>query len=171
MVQHPADVLRRARGLASSALVAFAGGDPDLLRRAAGLAEGIEEALTPLERRALDGDPLDSGELSRLSWQTVSAAALMWSIGRRQVSPSGDEPPDARSVIDALIEYPELTGAEQLRLMPELREFARQARAWAWGTRSEQLVRTTGSTSMQQPVPENASVVPVFVDPNAPPED
>ncbi len=171
MVQHPADVLLRARGLAASALVAFAGGDEELLRRAERLVEGIEEALTPLERRALDGEPLDSADLSRLSWQTVSAAALLWSIGRRQVAPPGDEPPDARSVIDALIEQPELTRAEQLRPMAELREFARQARAWAWASRSEQLVRTTGSTSMQQPVPDNASVVPVFVDPNAPEDE
>ena len=171
VVQHPADVLLRARGLAASALVAFASGDAELLRRAEGLAEGIEEALTPLERRALEGDPLEPAELSRLSWQTVSAAGLMWSIGRRQVAPPGDEAPDARSVIDGLIAQPELTGEEQLRPMADLREFARQARAWAWGTRSEQLVRTTGSTSMQQPVPDNASVVPIFVDPNAPPDD
>ena len=171
MVQHPADVLLRARALAASALVAFADGDPELLRRAAGLADGIEEALTPLERRALDGDLLEMSELSRLSWQTVSAAALMWSIGRRQVAPPGDEPPDARSVIDALIGSPHLTGEDQIRPMPDLREFGRQARAWAWGTRSEQLVRTTGSTSMQQPVPDNASVVPVFADPNAPSDE
>ena len=171
MVQHPADVLSRARALAASALVAFADGDPELLRRAAGLTDGIEEAMTPLERRALDGDLLEASELSRLSWQTVSAAALMWSIGRRQVSPPGDEPPDARSVIDALIAHPDLTGEDQIRPMADLREFARQARAWAWGTRSEQLVRTTGSTSMQQPVPDNASVVPVFADPNAPSDE
>ncbi len=171
VVQHPADVLLRARGLAASALVAFAGGDPELLDRAAGLAEGIEDALTPLERRALDGESLEPAELSRLSWQTVSAAGLLWAIGRRQVAPPGDEAPDARSVIDALIAQPDLTGQEQLRAMAELREFSRQARAWAWGTRSEQLVRTTGSTSMQQPVPDNASVVPIFVDPNSPPDD
>ena len=171
VVQHPADVLLRARGLAASALVAFAGGNPELLELAGGLAEGMQEALTPLERRALDGQPLEPAELSRLSWQTVSAAGLMWSIGRRQIAPPGDEAPDARSVIDALIAQPELTGEEQLRPMAELREFARQARAWAWGTRSEQLVRTTGSTSMQQPVPDNASVVPIFVDPNAPADD
>ena len=171
VVQHPDDVLRRARGLAASALVAFAGDDAELLARAAGLAHGVEAALTPLERRAVEGDRLEPFELSRLSWQTVSAAALMWSIGRRQVPPPGDEPPDARSVIDGLIERPDLTGEDQLRPMLELREFGRQARAWAWGTRSEQLVRTTGSTSMQQPVPDNASVVPVFVDPNAPTED
>ena len=171
VVQHPADVLLRARGLAASALVAFAGGDEELLDRAGGLAEGIEEALTPLERRALDNDLLEPTEVSRLSWQTVSAAALMWSIGRRQAAPPGDAAPDARSVIDALIAQPELTGADQLRPMADLREFGRQARAWAWGTRSEQLVRTTGSTSMQQPVPDNASVVPVFVDPNAPADD
>lgn len=168
VVQHPADVLLRARGLAASALIAFAGGDPELLERAAALATGIDQALTPLERRALDGDRLEPPELSRLSWQTVSAAGLMWSIGRRQVTPPGDEAPDARSVIDGLIAQPELTGEEQLRPMPELREFARHARAWAWGTRSEQLVRTTGSTSMQQPVPDNASVVPVFADPHSP---
>ena len=171
VVQHPADVLLRARALAASALVAFAGGNAELLERAGGLVEGMEDALTPLERRALEGDLLESSELSRLSWQTVSAAGLMWSIGRRQVMPPGDEAPDARSVIDALIAQPELTGEEQLRPMPDLREFARQARAWAWGTRSEQLVRTTGSTSMQQPVPDNASVVPVFADPNAPADD
>ena len=171
MVQHPADVLSRARALAASALVAFADGDAELLRRAAGLADGIEEALTPLERRALEGDMLEPSELSRLSWQTVSAAALMWSIGRRQVAPPGDEPPDARSVIDALIAAPGLTGGDQLRPMADLRDFGRQARAWAWGTRSEQLVRTTGSTSMQQPVPDNASVVPVFADPNAPSDE
>ncbi len=158
----------RARALGASALVAFADGDPELLERAAGLVEGIDEALTPLERRALAGDALESSELSRLSWQTVSAAVLLWSIGRRQVSPPGDEAPDARGVIDPLIAQPQLGAGDQLRPMADLRDFGRQARAWAWGTRSEQLVRSTGSTSMQQPVPDNASVVPVFADQHSP---
>lgn len=161
-------MLKRARALGASALVAFAGGDPELLDRAADLAEGIEDAMTPLERRALAVEVLEPFELSRLSWQTVSAAVLLWSIGRREVSPPGDEAPDARGVIDPLLARPELSTGDQLRPMPELRDFGRQARAWAWGTRSEQLVRSTGSTSMQQPVPDNASVVPVFSDQNAP---
>lgn len=164
-------MLVRARALGASALVAFAGGDPTLLDRAATLVEGMHDSLTPLERRALEGDTLESFELSRLSWQTVSAAVLLWAIRRRDVSPPGDEAPDARGVIDPLLAQPELGADEQLRPMADLRDFGRQARAWAWATRSEQMVRSTGSTSMQQPVPDNASVVPVFADGNAPSDE
>lgn len=164
VVQHPADVLVRARCLAASALIVFAGGDEELVERAEDLVEDVERSMTLLERRALEGEALDGPEASRLSWQTVSAAVLLWAIGRRGAPPSGEHAPDARSVIDNLIEQPALTGEEHLRPMPELREFAREVRSWAWGTRDEQLVRSTGSTSIQQPVPDNARLIVDHVD-------
>jgi hypothetical protein len=74
-------------------------------------------------------------------------------------------------VIDNVIDHPELSAEDSLRPMSELRSFAREARVWAWGTREEQLVRATGSTTLQQPVPENANAVPVFGDPDAPPPE
>jgi hypothetical protein len=159
VVQHPADVLARARCLAASALVVFSGGDDELMRRAENLVDGIEASLTGLERRALDGEPLARPEASRLSWQTVSADVLLWAIGRNQAPPSGEHAPQARPLIDGLIAQPELSGDDHLRPMTELREFAREVRAWAWGTRDEQLVRSTGSTSIQQPVPDNARLI------------
>ena len=170
-IQHPADILARARCLAASALVAFSGDDDNLRELADELAAGVRDALTPLERRAVDGASLDPAEMSRLSWQTVSAGVLLWSICRRDDPPESGFAPDAREVIDNVIEQPELTGDERLRSMTDLRAFARQSRAWAWGTREEQLVRSTGSTSIQQPVPDNANTVPVFADSNAPPRE
>lgn len=164
VVQHPADVLVRARCLAASALAVFAGGNPDLFERAEGLADGVEHRLTPLERRALAGEGLDGADASRMSWQTVSADVLLWALGRRPEAPSGERAPDAHAVIDNLIEQPEMTPDDHLRPMRELREFARDVRSWAWGTRDEQLVRSTGSTSIQQPVPDNARLIVDHVD-------
>lgn len=168
VVQHPSDVLIRARCLAASALVAFAGGDGELLDLAAGLADGIWGELTPLERRALEEDALDPAELARLSWQTVSAGVLLWALGRAGAPPIGEQAPEARAVIDNVIEHPSLTAEDGLRPLAELRGFGREVRAWAWATRNEQLVRSTGSTSVQQPVPENANAVPVYADAAAP---
>lgn len=156
VVQHPSDVLARARCLAASALMVFADGDPELAGRAAELVAGVEPMLTGLERRALSGHPLEHPEAARLSWQTVSVDVLLWAVCRRAEPPSGERAPDARAVIDNLVERPELAGDDHLRPMSELRQFAREVRAWAWGTRDEQLVRSTGSTSIQQPVPDNA---------------
>lgn len=168
VVQHPSDVLVRARCLASSALVAFADGDEELLDLAAGLADGIWGDLTPLERRALEDDPLEPGELSRLSWQTVSAGVLLWALRRASEPPAGERAPEARMVIDNVIEQPTLAPEDGLRPLTQLRAFGREVRAWAWATRNEQLVRSTGSTSIQQPVPENANTVPVYADAAAP---
>jgi len=164
VVQHPTDVLVRARCLAASALVVFAGGDPELMERAEDLADGVEDRLTPSERRALAGEALERAEASRMSWQTVSADVLLWALGRRPDPPSGERAPDARAVIDNLVEQPEMTADDQLRPMRELRDFAREVRAWAWGTRDEQLVRTTGTTSIQQPVPDNERLIADHVD-------
>lgn len=160
----------RARCLAASALVVFARGDDEQIGLADDLADGLREALTPLERRALDGEPLDLIDASRCSWQTVSAGVLLWALHRLDEPPAGDQAPSARTVIDNLLDAPELTGQDQLRPMPELRRLAHEARTWAWGTRNEQLVRATGSTSLQQPVPDNAHAVPVFTRSDSPAE-
>ncbi|MDP9376494.1 MAG: DUF4272 domain-containing protein [Actinomycetota bacterium] len=170
VVQHPTDVLVRARCLAATALVAFASGDDEQLDLADQLADGVQEALTPLERRALGGGVLESEQLSRLSWQTVSAGVLLWALQRLEEGPRGDHPPNAREVINNLLENPDLASEDNLRAMAELRTFSHEARAWAWATRNEQLVRSTGSTSLQQPVPENARAVPVFSRSDAPTE-
>ncbi len=55
VVQHPVDVLARARCLAASALVAIESRDTHVLGLAEALCSGVEGALTPLESRALRG--------------------------------------------------------------------------------------------------------------------
>ena len=148
VVQHPLDVLARARCLAASALVAFAArSETELLDVAERLAEGVSNALTPLERRALAGDGLDGDDLARLSWQTVSAAVLLWALGRIPDAPPAERPPDARAVVESLLTHPALTGADRLRPVAELRAYASDAAAWTALTRREQLARATGGAS------------------------
>lgn len=171
VVQHPLDVLERARCLVASALVAVGGEHPEVVPVVGELADGMGHALTPLERRALAGHPLESGELARLSWQTVSAAVLLWALRRLEDPPRGDRAPEGRTVVDRLLTEPTITGDDRLRPIGELRGCARHAGAWMWRVRDEQLCRATGRTSDEQAVARNARAVYLLDGRTAPVEE
>jgi hypothetical protein len=145
VVQHPLDVVLRARCLAASALVAIAPDEPELRAKADALVRGAQGALTPRERRALEGDALDAAERALLSWQTVGAAVLVWALGRTSAPPGEDRAPDTRQIVDGLLLVPAVAPADRLRPIADLRRLARRAHAAAARARAEQLARLGGA--------------------------
>ena len=145
VVQHPLDVLVRARCLAASALVAIAPDEAELHRKAEALVRGAEGGLTPRERRALRGEALDAAERALLSWQTVGAAVLLWALGRTATPPDENRAPDTREVVDHLLAGPVVTPSDRLRPIVELRCLARAAHAATARARAEQMARLNGA--------------------------
>ena len=145
VVQHPLDVLLRARCLAATALVAIAPEQAELRAKAETLVQGAEQALTPRERRALAGPALDAAERALLSWQTVGASVLLWALGRTPAPPEEDRAPDTRQVVDRLLLGPVVAPPDRLRPIADLRGLARRAHAVSARARAEQMARLAGA--------------------------